>query len=340
MKKKLLPLLLVAAILFSLAACGSPAPTPAPAAATPAPSTPTPPPTPPPAPQPTPEVNMTTQLKNVDITIVGAELSERSGVAQLRVYYDCTNTSTKILSPLYGFESERKAFQNDEELGSNIYALDNVDEYSKYATLLYPGASIRACENFELLDTTSFVTVHVGDNRAEPSLVIEFDPTALSPLKPQPELVLVPTPEDITDWLGYQGLASDFGPNFSKTEINLALLKHEVVKHEGNTYLRVYFELTTLAVADDKKVSAFMDTNYWFFQDGIQLERDSAMDTYGLPSPADIGKHGDTVLLDETNTYVVNRLLHSDSDVVVMASLFGNNATKGDPFIGTIISVK
>jgi len=135
-------------------------------------------------------------------------------------------------------------------------------------------------------------------------------------------------------------LASDFDPNFSKTEINLALLRHEVVKHEGNTYLRVYFELSTPAVADDKKVSAFMDTNYWFFQDAIQLERDSAMDTYSLPAPADIGKHGDTVLLDETNTYVVNRLLHSDSDVVVMASLFGNNATKGDPFIGTIISVK
>jgi len=133
MKKKLLPLLLVAAILFSLAACGSPAPV----AATPAPSTPTPSPTP----QPTPEMNMTAQLKNVSITIVGAELSERSGVAQLRLYYDCTNTSAKILSPLYGFETERTAFQNDEELSSNIYELDNVSEYSKYAPLLSPRSS-------------------------------------------------------------------------------------------------------------------------------------------------------------------------------------------------------
>ena len=339
MKKKLVAILFIVAIVLSLAACGAPKASPPPAA-TPTPAAATPAPTPEPTPEPTPDESMTAVLKNVTISVAGTELSERNGVPQLRVYYDCTNTSDKILSPLYGFESDRIAFQNDEELKSNIYQLDDVAEYSKYATLLYPGVTLRTCENFELLDTTSFVTFHLGDYRDDDPLVLAFDPTYLIPLKAEPELVLIPKAEQISDWVGYQGTESHFGPNFSKTEIDLKLLEHEVVKHEGETYLRVYFELTTLAVADDKKVSAFMDTKYWFFQDGIQLERESSLDTYRLPAPADIGDDGDTVLLGESNTYVVNRLLHSDSEVVVLATLFGGNATQGDNFIGTVISVK
>ena len=340
MKKKLVAILFIIAIVFSLAACGAPKASPPPAA-TPTPAASTPAPTPEPTPEPTPDESMTAHLKNVDITIAGAELTERDGKPQLRVFYDVTNTSAKILSPLYGFNSARTAVQNGEELKSNIAKLNDVSAYDRYPTLLYPGVTVRACENFALSETPSFVvTVHVSEYRGEPQLSVEFDPTKLSPVTPEPKLVLNTEPEDISKWLGYEGLAADLGPNHSKSEIHLELLDHEVVKFEGEDYLRVTFKITTLAVAEDKKVSAFMDTNYWLFQDGIQLERESAMDTYGLPKPTGMGRHGDNVLLGESNTYVVNRLLHSDSPVVVMASISGSDFLDGDPFIGAIIPVK
>jgi len=348
MKKRLIYAVTLVMLLLLLAACGKAEPatdtgtippettvalTPPAATPTPTPATPTP------AEEQTPKQNMTVSLETRDVTVSGVELTERNGVETIRVYYDVTNTSNKIIRPLWSVSMT--AFQNQEKLSPNTHTLDGVEEYDNGGRMIFPGVTLRACENYELQDT-SIITLEIGENTGNPLITIELDIADLPELTPPPPVVPIPTPDDITQWLGYQGLKSDFGPSVQGVSITLEMLKHEIVNLNGEKFLRVYFECTLLEKKEDVNLSAFMQSRYQIYQDGILIAGDSTNDVpgYKLPKIDGFDEAGLTLAVGETSHYVVSRRLESDSDVVVMAMSNANSPTNGDAFIGAVIPVK
>ena len=346
MKKRLITVTTLAVLLLSLVACGKTESAPPEEASTPpetattAPTaTPAATPTPEPTEEPKPAQNMTASLATRDVTVAGVELTERNGVETIRVYYDVTNTSQKIIQPLWSVSMA--AYQNDEKLSPNISTLDGVEEYDNGGRRIFPGVTLRACENYELLDT-SLITLEIGDNSGDPVITIELDIADLPAVTPAPAVVPIPTPEDITAWAGYQGLEHDFEPTSLGNSLTLKLVKHEIVEHNGDNFLRLYFDCTLLAKKDDTNVSAFMYSRYYIYQDGILIGSDTTMDELGykLPDVEDYDDHSLNIEIGETSHYVVSRRLRSDSDVIFMAVNFGNNPINGDAFIGAVIPVK
>ena len=278
-----------------------------------------------------PEQNMKVSLKNFDITIAGAELTEREGEPMLRVFYDYTNTSDEILCALFGIQTQRTATQKGEELDGNIHRLDDVEEYEYYSAYSMQGVIVRAAENFTLLDTSSPVTLLLEDRQSSEELTVEFDLANLPKPGPAPELV--PIKEvDIESMEGYAGTESDFQLVHMGAWIHLKIVESEIVEKDGKTVARVVLEFTALEAEKEDFLKPFQNMGSIFFQDGLTLESAYSLPKREgvVPSVTEVGI-GETVLIEETI------LLRSDSPVIACISSYDSAPTEGAPFIGVVL---
>ena len=335
--KKILIILLAVVFVFTLTACGDKKDEAQPATenestnssssssedTTPAPAAPT--------------QNMSITIDDRDITVAGWELTEKDGDPALRVYYDITNQSSTVQSPLFDTFLSRDAFQNGEELKSNISDLDDVEEYDNYSRHIYPGVTIRTCENFMLLDTTSDVELSI--NYRDDELVVNLDLKNPQAPGPAPERVLIPDPEDPETMSNYEGPASSWASDLFEEEIDLKYLGSEIFDEDGQKYIRMNFEMKLLANKDDKETSPFMTTRYYVYQDGIQLGDGNGMN-FRMPKIADMGSPTEQMNLGDTHTYGVIIPIISDSPIQVMATAWYLHPEEGDGFVGGLVKVQ
>ena len=275
---------------------------------------------------------MSAEFETFNITIAGAELTEREGEPMLRVLYDCTNVSDQILCALFGRETQRTATQNGEELESNIIRLDDVEEYTYYNAYNMPGVIVRAAENFELLDTSSPVTLELADgNRSGVSLTVTFDLNNLPAPGPAPELILVPE-IDIEKMTGYIGTESDFSSTYKSDKFHLKITDSEVVERDGKKIARIVLEFTPLAAEEGGVLVPTTSLGYMFFQDGLLLER-----SYSVPKLEATVPGGTKVAIGETVQLEVTRLLRTDSPVIACVANYMVAPARGEPFLGVVV---
>ena len=338
MKKTVSVLLVLALTILMLAGCNKKETPPENVAppATSAPST-----TEAPRTQPEPEPAKETALPSISIkdyeyTIAGADLVTDKDGQVLRVFFDVTNTSDTIQPVSEAFVFDNFVYQNDTELKASYGKIGDAEEYDNMRKSIFPGVTIRRVTNFHLLDESD-VHYFLGEYKSETGLELDFDITDLPEISPAPEIVPIPTVEPASGMEGYQGEKAEF--SYSGNKYELELVKHEVVEQKGEKYLRVYYKYTVLELKDpEKPVNPAMTGSYYFYQDGITIGTFLPSDVPGIPMTEDMTKSTENIGVGESSYFAVGRALTSDSDVLVMA---GTGKIKtGEPFIGTVVSVK
>ena len=279
-----------------------------------------------------PPQNMKAEFETFNITIAGAELTERDGTPTLRVLYDCTNVSDKILCALFGRETKRTATQNGEELESNIVRLDDVEEYEYYNAYNMPGVTVRVAENFVLIDTDNAVTLELADgNRSNVSITVNFDLDNLPAPGPAPELIPV-TEVDIEEMAGYAGTEGTFTSSYKKDEFHLKITGAEVVERDGKKIARIVMEFSTLAAEDGEVLVPTTSLGVMFFQDGLLLKG-----MYSVPKLDDTVPNSTKVAIGETVQLEQTWLLRTDSPVIACVANYMTAPVMGDPFLGVVV---
>ncbi|MDL2218241.1 DUF5067 domain-containing protein [Christensenellaceae bacterium OttesenSCG-928-M15] len=272
--KKLIVMVLVATMVFVLAACGGgtgniPAPTLAAPADTPS-EKPEPMATPTPTPD-APTVEYPPPAKHIDaeVAIVGTEIIEYEGVPLIKVHYDITNTANCPINLLGNYQIDEELFQNAEEdnLVKKLRPIDGSPEMHNMGRSIAPGVTARVACAYELLDVESEVTVVIPGYAAEniPETSIVLYPQNLLPPLPWPEREPRLNPPLETDsLLGEEGVFVEEDGSFS-----VKLLGHEFFENGGDKYIRLHLQMQNIDFADAIYPRHRLD-NYTF-QDGIDL---------------------------------------------------------------------
>lgn len=245
-------------------------------------------------------------LGNYHVAVVGVEeFTDAAGDPAVRLYYDFTNNSDERTG---GSDISVTAKQSGFELVST-YALsqDDVPEYGNEYLYVYPGVTIRCIEELGYNPEAGGTIVFTLEDywASDDTLTVEVDATDL-PGAPAEPLEIVPvTDPHTTDGWATEGEYDD---------CYFTLLDYEVVEADSysdcDQVIRFYFEYTNNG---SEAESAWWNSNFSAYQDGIQLSTDSADDRVD----ADELYHED-IEPGETVTCAVCFGIRSDSPVELM----------------------
>lgn len=245
-------------------------------------------------------------LGDYHVAVVGVEeFTDAAGEPAVRLYYDFTNNTNDKTG---GSDISVTAKQSGFELVST-YALsqDDVPEYGNAYLYVYPGVTIRCIEELGYNPEAGGTIVFTLEDywASDETLTVEVDATNLPGAPAEPlEITPIPDPHNTDGW----PTEGDYDGNYFK------LLDYEVAEADSysdcDQIIRFYFEYTNNG---SEAESAWWNSNFTAYQDGIQLSTDSADDRVD----ADELYHED-IEPGETVTCAVCFGIHSDSPVELM----------------------
>lgn len=245
-------------------------------------------------------------LGKYHVAVVGVEeFTDASDAPAVRLYYDFTNNSDDRTG---GSDISVEGKQSGIELVST-YAMsqDDVPEYGNSSLYVYPGVTIRCIREFSYNPEAGGTIVFTLEDywASDETLTVEVDATNLPGAPAEPLEITPITDPNCTDGWATEGEYDD---------CYFKLLDFEVV--EADSYsdceqvIRFYFEYTNNT---DEAESAWWNSNFTAYQDGIQLSSDSADDRVDSDD-----MYSEDIEPGETATCSVCFGLRSDSPVELM----------------------
>lgn len=244
-------------------------------------------------------------LGNYHVAVVGVEeFTDASDAPAVRLYYDFTNNSNEKAE---GSDINVTGKQSGFELvGTYALSADDVDEYGNEYLYVYPGVTIRCIEELNYNpEAGGNIEFTLKEWYSDDSFTVEVDSANL-PGAPAEPLEIVP----IADPTYTEGWPTEG----EYDECYFKVLDYEVV--EADSYsdceqvIRFYFEYTNNT---DEAESAWWNSNFFAYQDGIQLSTDSADDRVDSDD-----MYSEDIEPGETATCSVCFGLRSDSPVELM----------------------
>ncbi|MCQ2419765.1 MAG: DUF5067 domain-containing protein [Clostridia bacterium] len=199
---------------------------------------------------------MSYSLEGMDIT------ADYEDLPLIRFWFKITNDSDSLQSPTYLSAWDGLVVTQCEEELNGSSLKEGTPEESVAIRDLYPGTTVLFSEGYTLVNDTDIITVTLTDDDQE--YTFEVDPTALTPILPEP-FEWVPVTD--TDW--FEPIADEYANYNDVTE---RLTGYEVIDgmpwvgSESVKVIRIYSEVTN-ASDKEQRVSSFFTP----MQDGVEL---------------------------------------------------------------------
>lgn len=208
------------------------------------------------------------ELGDYYVEVVGVEsFDDHLGAPAVRVYYDFTNNADEVRS---GSDIYVTAQQNGSELaGTYAHADDDVDEYGNDWLNVYPGVTIRCIEEMSCSpDEGGLITVALEDLGSGESMTVEVDAGNLPG---------APAEARAIETIAEPGYTAGWAAEGTYSAGYFKILRAEVVDAADYTVydqvIRFYIEYTNHS---EELSSCWWDSNFSAYQDGVQLDTSAA----------------------------------------------------------------
>lgn len=203
------------------------------------------------------------RLGDYYVTVVGAErFTDYDDDEAIRVYFDFTNDSDEAVAAFWALNFQM--IQDGDEMETTWANYDEEVQESGNSDLnVQPGITIRCAEEFEMDEDDGTLTLTLSEFLGDDDeLTIQFDPYDL-PGAPTDELEM----ERIWD-PDYVSGRADSGKTDEGHDI--AIGEAELFEDEdGENCIRVFLTFTNNG---EEETSAFMETTFVAYQDGVELQ--------------------------------------------------------------------